>query len=55
MKVKSIKSRNLALEGNPLTIDDLKKEIAKGEKGPFYSTEKAKKLMTEWRKKKGSR
>jgi len=41
MKVKSIKSRNL--------------EIAKGEKGPFYSTEKAKKLMTEWRKKKGSR
>ncbi len=45
----------MALEGNPLTRDEFKKEIAKGEKGPFYSTEQARKLMTEWKQKKGFR
>ena len=54
MKVKS-KSKSVDMEGNGITLEDFKKEIAKAEKGPFYSTEEAKKLMAEWRKKKDSR
>jgi hypothetical protein len=55
MKVKAAKSKGLALAGGSLSHDEFKKEIIKAEKGPFYSIERAKKLLNVWRKKKGSR
>lgn len=54
MKLKIKKSKSLATEGGPLSIDVLKKNISKAEKGPFYTPEQSKKLIESWRKKKDS-
>ncbi len=54
MKTDIKKSKSLALEGSPIKLDELKKDIAKAEKGPFYTPSEAKKLMASWRKKKGA-
>ncbi len=54
MKTEVKKSKSWALEGSPISIDEFKKDIAKAEKGPFYTPEQAKKLLATWRKKKDS-
>lgn len=58
MKTKAIKSKepgNWALPGDPLTVDEFKKGIKEAEKGPFYTIEESKKILTEWRKQRNSR
>lgn len=55
MKIKDKKAKSMAIEGGPIAIDELKKSIAKAEKGPFYTLEQSKKLIASWRKKKDSR
>ena len=55
MKVKTWKAKSMAMEGSPIPIEELKKNIAKAEKGPFYTPEQSKKLLALWRKKKDSR
>lgn len=54
MKTGIKKSKSLALEGSSLQLHELKTEIEKAEKGPFYSPAQAKKLLLSWRKKKSS-
>jgi hypothetical protein len=54
MKIKEKKAKSLAVDSNPLSLDELKKEIAQAEKGPFYSPDQSKKLIASWRKKKNS-
>jgi hypothetical protein len=55
MKIKTKKAKSMAMEGSAIPIDELKKSIAKAEKGPFYTPDRSKKLLASWRKKKDSR
>lgn len=53
MKTKILKPRikeQLALPGNPITLERFKSEIKKAEKDSFYTVEESKKLLEEWRK-----
>ena len=52
MKIKNKQVKSLAMEGSSIPIDELKKGIAKAEKGPFYTLEQSKKLIASWRKEK---
>jgi hypothetical protein len=54
MKTDVKKSKSMALEGSPIPLDEFRQDIAKAEKGPFYTPEQAKKLMASWRKKRNS-
>jgi hypothetical protein len=53
MKTDIKKSKRLAL-GNSMCLSQLKSNISKVEKGPFYSPSQAKKLLLSWRKEKNS-
>ncbi len=57
MKTKTIKTKETrwALPGEPISIDEFKAGIKEAEKGPFYTIEESKKILTEWRKKRNSR
>lgn len=52
MKIKTKRAKSLVMNGGSIPIDELKKGIAKAEKGPFYSPEQSKKLIASWRKEK---
>jgi hypothetical protein len=57
MKTKAIKTKKTdswALPGDPITLDEFKAGIKKAEKGPFYTIEESKKMLTGWRKKRNS-
>ena len=58
MKIKIVKSKGTdswALPGDPISLDEFKDGIKKAEKGPFYTIGESKKMLEEWRKKRGSR
>lgn len=54
-KVKNAIQKNWALPGEPLSKDEFKKDIKDVEKGPFYSIEESKKMISEWRKQRNSK
>lgn len=57
MKAKNTKSKETeswALPGNRISLAEFKESIKKAEKGPFYTLEKSKKILEEWRKKRNS-
>jgi len=58
MKTKAIKSKktdNWALPGDPITLADFKAGIKKAEEGPFFTIEESKKMLEAWRNERNSR
>jgi hypothetical protein len=55
MKTTAKKIKSLAMEGNAISIEEFRQEIAKAEKGPFYKIDEGKKLLATWRKAKSSK
>jgi hypothetical protein len=49
MKTKKESRKTLSLSGQPISSEELKKEIKGAEKGPFFSIEKSKKIISQWR------
>ena len=54
-KVKHTTKKNWALPGEPLSQEEFENGIKDAEKGPFYTIEESKKMISEWRKQKNSR
>lgn len=55
MKITKTKiAKSLVMDGGPISIDELKKDIVKAEKGPFYTPEQSKKILASWRREKDS-
>lgn len=48
---KKISNEKLALPGDPLQDHEMRSCIKEAEKGPFYSIEESKRMISEWRAK----
>lgn len=48
---KNLSKEKLALPGEPLQDHEMRTCIKEAEKGPFYSIEESKKMISEWRAK----
>jgi predicted transcriptional regulator len=48
-----IAQKKWATDEGTISLDELKRGIKKAEQGPFYSTEEAKKILKQWRARKG--
>lgn len=56
MKAKVKKSvKSWALADEPLSMKEFEAGIKKAEKGPFYTIEETKKMITQWRKQRNSK
>lgn len=53
--IKTATKKNWALPGEPLSLDEFKKGIEDAEKGPFYTIDESKKMITQWRKQRNSK
>jgi predicted transcriptional regulator len=42
-------------QGEPLILSEFKQGIKKAERGPFFSIEKAKEMMVQWKKQENSK
>jgi hypothetical protein len=53
--LKKVKTKSWVINGDTLTEEEFKAGVKSAEKGPFYTIEAAKKLITKWRSEKNSR
>jgi hypothetical protein len=53
--LKKVKTKSWVINGDTLTTEAFKAGVKSAEKGPFYTIEAAKKLITKWRSEKNSR
>ncbi|HMP99497.1 MAG TPA: hypothetical protein PKC24_06915 [Cyclobacteriaceae bacterium] len=51
-KLKNTRKENWTSPGKSLSPEEFKKGIKEAEKGPFYTTEDSKKIVSTWKKEK---